>query len=697
MSKLSLGGTASSGKLNSWVQPSFGGLIDNSGLSNCSLKKGQRRTGEGKGKGKGQAAGSESSSGKRPSKKRRADSEASEFRSLSQELLTSDHQDEPWVDKHRPCSQAELAVHKKKVEEVENWITFHLDSKNTSKQGATILLLTGPSGCGKTATVQVLAQELNYRVQEWTNPSTVSEFRNDDSFRETFDPHSRFNGFQGTSQTGAFQEFLVRANKYNRLQMSGDNMDTDRKVILVEDFPNQFYRNPGCLHDILRRFVKTGRCPLVFIVSDSLSGDRGSRLLFPREVQEELNITNVSFNPVAPTSLMKVLSRIATLEAGKSGGRISVPDKASLDLLCTGSSGDIRSAINSLQFSSLTDLSLEKSLWAAKKGKSVVAPPKKAAGSKAKVRSRSSRSTDAQEESQAIGGKDASLFLFRALGRILYCKREVFEPSEEPKLPEHLSEHRRDKLLVDPELVVERSHMSGEFFSLYLQQNYVDFFSDVDDVARASEYLSDADFLTAEWTHRSTMLGYGSSVATRGLIHSNSARARADCHTNVGFRPLHKPHWLLVNKKYRENCQAAQSLFISFCLTPVGLQTELVPYLNKLNNPLRNPAQIAFLQDVGHLPLRKFPGRLKLEALSDKDPGRLDDDTDTEDQPSDAPLAKESIDPASSGAGAEAEATPTPSCSQEAGADMPMSQPQPTNSETLLDEEDLNIEEYDSD
>lgn len=42
--------------------------------------------------------------------------------------------------------------------------------------------------------------------------------------------------------------------------------------------------------------------------------------------------------------------------------------------------------------------------------------------------------------------------------------------------------------------------MSGEFFNLYLHQNYVDFFSDVEDVARASEYLSDADFLTAEWT-----------------------------------------------------------------------------------------------------------------------------------------------------------------------------------------------------
>lgn len=38
----------------------------------------------------------------------------------------------------------------------------------------------------------------------------------------------------------------------------------------------------------------------------------------------------------------------------QSSGRISVPDKAALDLLCSGSSGDIRSAINSLQFSSFT-------------------------------------------------------------------------------------------------------------------------------------------------------------------------------------------------------------------------------------------------------------------------------------------------------------------------------------------------------
>lgn len=91
-----------------------------------------------------------------------------------------------------------------------------------------------------------------------------------------------------------------------------------------------------------------------------------------------------SFNPVAPTSMMKVLSRIATAEVSKvtvneqfvdsfqhllahfhvcfylagfvfqSTGRISVPDKAALEQLCSGSSGDIRSAVNSLQFSCFT-------------------------------------------------------------------------------------------------------------------------------------------------------------------------------------------------------------------------------------------------------------------------------------------------------------------------------------------------------
>uniref|UniRef100_A0A672RJ91 Cell cycle checkpoint protein RAD17-like n=1 Tax=Sinocyclocheilus grahami TaxID=75366 RepID=A0A672RJ91_SINGR len=566
---------------------------------------------------------------------------------------------------YAPQSQTELAVHKKKVEEVESWLRVDLDK---SKKGGAILLLTGPSGCGKTATVQVLAKDLGFQIQEWSNPSTTSQYKTEDLFTQSFDPGQ-------DSQTGLFQEYLLRANKYNRLQMSGEKVTEDRKIILIEEFPNQFYRQPGCLHDILRQFIKTGRCPLVLIVSDSLSGDRNSRLLF-KDVLHELEIHNISFNPVAPTSMMKVLSRIVTIEAGKSSGRISVPDKVALDLLCSGSSGDIRCAINNLQFSSFT----ERRLWSSKKGKSAAKPTVRAKG-----RSKSSKSTDVLDESPAIGGKDASLFLFRSFSTPFF----IFYLSS-PKLPPHLTDHQRDKLLVDPELVIERSHMCGEFFNLYLHQNYPDFFSDVEDIARASEYLSDADFLTAEWSSRSTMLEYGSSVATRGLLHSNSSRAQASSQSTAGFRPLHKPHWLHINKMYRDNYLTAQSLFLNFCLTPVSLLTELVPYLAKLTNPMRNKAQIAFIQNVGQLSQKRVPGRLRLEALNDKDPGILDADSENEDF-----SAAQSLDPESAPGNATTE--PNLPNSQDPSGELSASQPQPTSTEALLNEEDLLIEEYDSD
>ena len=66
----------------------------------------------------------------------------------------------------------------------------------------------------------------------------------------------------------------------------------------------------------------------------------------------------------------------------------------------------------------------------------------------------------------AIGGRDNSLFLFRALGKILYCRRDTTpEGGEEEEgegaargsaevLPPHLVHHHRPRLLVDPEVYV---------------------------------------------------------------------------------------------------------------------------------------------------------------------------------------------------------------------------------------------------
>ncbi|XP_015136086.2 cell cycle checkpoint protein RAD17 isoform X1 [Gallus gallus] len=601
-------------------------------------------------------------------------------------------QDEPWVDKYKPETQNDLAVQKKKIEEVETWLKMHIFQRQPKQDGC-VLLLTGPAGCGKTATVQILAKDLGVQVQEWTNPISL-DFTKED-LRNISGHNSNSHTFPSQAQAALFQDFLLRANKYNKLQMLGESSENDKKLILIEDMPNQFYRDPSSLHEILRRFVRTSRCPLIFIISDNFSGDSNQRLLFPKEILEELCISIISFKPVAPTNMMKVLNRIATAEANMNREKNYAPDRASLELLCKGCSGDIRSAINSLQFFSMKDCSLEKDFWSRKKRSSTLKSETAAAMCSLRKKSKSDISED--QAIQAIGGKDASIFLFHALGKIIYCKREPLSESEFPQLPSHLLEHHRDTLLIHPEDIVEKSHMSGSMFNLYLHQNYVEFFTDIDDVVRASEYLSTADVLCGNWNSRLVMEEYSTSVSTRGVIHSNTSRAFAHCQGGMGFRPLHKPQWFFINSKYQENCAAAKSLFSSFCLSPECLQTELLPYLAKLANPMRNEAQIAFIQDIGRLPLKRHVGRLKLEMLTDKDPGVPDLLVGYEEDPAGMHAAEVAVQMEENRTNENDWDGLPLSSSQRSGSELPCSQPQPVATQVAMEEDELNIEEYDSD
>uniref|UniRef100_A0A8B9PMS3 Cell cycle checkpoint protein RAD17 n=1 Tax=Apteryx owenii TaxID=8824 RepID=A0A8B9PMS3_APTOW len=594
----------------------------------------------------------------------------------------SQSQDEPWVDKYKPETQNDLAVHKKKTEEVEAWLKMHIFQRQP-KQGGSVLLLTGPAGCGKTATIQILVKDLGIQVQEWTNPISL-DFTKED-LKSVFGHDSNFHTFPSQAQAALFQDFLLRANKYNKLQMLGESSENDKKLILIEDIPNQFYRDPNSLHEILRRFVRTSRCPLIFIISDNFSGDSNQRLLFPKEILEELCISNISFKPVAPTNMMRVLNRIATIEATMN----YAPDRTSLESICRGCSGDIRSAINSLQFSSVKGKYL--CFW--KKGSCTL----KCETVVSKTRKKKKSDTLENQEIQAIGGKDASIFLFHALGKIIYCKREPLSESEFPQLPSHLLEYHRDTLLIQPEEIVEKSHMSGSMFNLYLHQNYVEFFANIDDVVRASEYLSTADVLCSNWNSRPVMEKYSASVATRGVIHSNTTRAFAQCQGGMGFRPLHKPQWFFINKKYQENCLAAKSLFSSFSLPPECLQTELLPYLAMLTNPMRNQAQIAFIQDVGRLPLKRHFGRLKLETLTDKDPGIPDLFVNYEGDLADVNAMETAVQMEKNKTNEnESDGFPL-SSSQCSGNELPCSQPQPIAAQAIMEEDELKIEEYDTD
>ncbi|KAH3695968.1 hypothetical protein DPMN_083427 [Dreissena polymorpha] len=174
--------------------------------------------------------------------------------------------------------------------------------------------------------------------------------------------------------------------------------------------------------------------------------------------------------------------------------------------------------------------------------------------------------------------------------------------------------------------VVEKCHLSGDYFSCYLHQNYTDFFSSVDDIVLASEYLSDSDFLTMDWASRSALQQYAASVATRGIIFCNSGRARhTDPGGGLGWKPLHKPQWYTTSKQAKQNCETARYLFRSYRSSPVVLQTELIPYISLINTTLHDTGQIAFMQEIC-----RFSNQRKYEKLDEKDVDISDDD-DTSD------------------------------------------------------------------
>ncbi|XP_048761307.2 cell cycle checkpoint protein RAD17-like [Ostrea edulis] len=520
------------------------------------------------------------------------------------------YEEELWSDKHSPKCLSDLAVHKKKTEELQTWLKRYLESHSTRPP---VVLLTGPAGAGKSALVQVLAKELNCELKEWTNPITDSY--GESSFldkRSNWSDYSKVEGSYSGSQMSQFQQFLLRANKYNSLDIFGNV--AQGKIILVEEFPNVVYKDAASFHEILRKYSNIGKCPLVFILSDSSNGESNERLLFPKPLQQELHIENISFNPVAATTMCKVLTKVATEEAAHGMHKFSMPSKAVIESISMSSAGDIRGAINALQFACLKDT--QDLLPATSKGRQSKKQSLKGA-QKSSRKTGDKNAADPDGTLAAIGGRDTSLFLFRALGKILYCKRD--DPQKHPdlpKLPPHLVEHERDPLIVKPEDVIEKCNLSGDYFNAYLHQNYIEFFAEISDLVRASEYLSDSDFMTFEWSTRSVLQEYSASLATRGILHSNSSRSKYSTGgSSLGWKPLHKPQWYSIRKTERQNCEVARHLFKSYACPPDVLHTELIPFLSLIDVTLHDSGQISFMNEI-----TKFSNAtLRSEKLDEKD------------------------------------------------------------------------------
>jgi cell cycle checkpoint protein len=432
----------------------------------------------------------------------------------------------PWAERFAPTSLDELAVHKRKVTDVQAWLENVMNGRLRQR----LLILKGAAGTGKTTTVQLLAKAMNCDVLEWRNP--VGSVATSDGYQ---------------SIAAQFEEFMGRGGKFGQLDIFSENgkvpsiqevkpLDRRKQIILVEEFPNTFTRSSTPLQSFrstLIQYLASNTPPLtafnvkassepiipvVMVISETLltttsaSADSftAHRLLGP-EILQHPGVGVIEFNAIAPTFLAKGLELIVQKESRKSG-RKKTPGPQVLKRL--GEIGDIRSAIGSLEFMCLRG---DVDDWGSK-----VAFGKKKP-------SKDTVLTRMEEESlELITRREASLGIFHAVGKVVYNKREELKSAGEvvERLPKHMSLHerpRRSEIIVDQ--LIDETGTDTQTFVAALHENYLlscdaspascDF-SSLDHVNGCIDALSDSDLLCPSWDGSLGSAGFGGGSGGRG-------------------------------------------------------------------------------------------------------------------------------------------------------------------------------------
>ncbi|THF93879.1 hypothetical protein TEA_004903 [Camellia sinensis var. sinensis] len=243
-----------------------------------------------------------------------------------------------WVDKYKPRSLEELAVHKKKVEEVKLWFEEKL-RKQKEEFCNNVLLITGHAGVGKSATVHVIASHLGATVCEWETPIPTI-------WQEHL--HNSNSGMHYTSKLDEFENFVERIRKYGLIPSSFNGGSQTSNILLIDDLPLAngkvaYERLNRCLHLL----VQSALIPTVILITEcgkDESSDHSPRNLEELQLSlQRAGACKVAFNPITVNSIKKTLSRLCREE------HCNV-DAEQVDLIARASGGDIRHAITSLQY-----------------------------------------------------------------------------------------------------------------------------------------------------------------------------------------------------------------------------------------------------------------------------------------------------------------------------------------------------------
>lgn len=428
-----------------------------------------------------------------------------------------------WVDKYRPSSIRELAVHKKKIEEVKMWLEERVrPSKFQEPLCGHALVITGKAGVGKSATIHAIASHLGAEVCEWKTPTPTlwQEYT-----------HNANSGINYMSKLDEFETFVERVRKYSLLTSVSKDGSKKAVILLIDDLPVTNGRIAhGRLSKCLHVLAQSTQIPTVISITECGKTDSGDSTNYSEALLlslERAGAFKVAFNPLTVNSIKKTLSRICKEEHSKVSSEW-------IDHIAKTSGGDIRHAITSLQYFCLRpDVMLSVPLSALSISQLI---------EKSDEHNEVPLSSVSFEEdlNPLLFGRDETLTLFHALGKFLHNKRETSDDSAFEK--DHFilkNRYKRFPLKMDsPETVLCQAHGHAGPIADFLHENVLDFLCDeaIDDAWIVASYLSDADCLLSNSLNRSgwsrMMTGkhepenvaclVSASVAVRGVLFGNS-------------------------------------------------------------------------------------------------------------------------------------------------------------------------------
>ena len=431
---------------------------------------------------------------------------------------------ESWIEKYRPRSSSELAIHAKKISELKTAVMGMVQMS-----GNRLLILSGPAGCGKTISLFTIAKELGYDISRDAGNDADS---NCGSIIEWESPDR----LDGVSLPQAFSEFLSGLNF--RRQFNSNKTRSKRTMAVVEDLPNLLHLDTKlAFNNALLQWVNTpasslSALPMLILIITEVEifadNNRNDSFIVERILSKPLlnhpGLARIKFGAVNMTLISKTLKSIQQKEYALFR---NIPKKEISDTINSLSAlGDIRSAISAFEF------------WARWRFQSLKYIPM---------------------------GRESHLGLFHAVGRVIYGSHK--DKKGEPTMD--------DETLIRSVVDDWENSNRDSSFSLALLENFTcakECRMNNEGLYNCEEVLSSADILQSE-DMQTTIC----ELIVRGLRY-NITSAEADSRQKSTFKKMAYPR----ERKVQQSVYRSQRELDAYKLDRAKTTSTMMSYLDSL-------------------------------------------------------------------------------------------------------------------